>query len=1303
MSISKCLKFAKIGSEDAAEIREFIRKYKDQSAGAQAYINNLEDDLNDLRMQLVEQGFDVDVKIFRAPKKVGQKMVIHKPLKKSMAGVKAKSADLTALGKAIKMSDEGTVSKNIIREETGWFIGMDKKWRFEIDDSKASLKGPWSRLTGKDHKIGNVIKHDELFNAYPELKNITLKRVNFRESIRGVFNPDAQMLRIASGLSDTEALSTILHEMQHWVQFKEGFARGGSPSAVSISKSIDKLERHYKKDLDEKLKNLGEEPDFSEFEKWRKWNDQNNRVAIAKEKLDTIDLYKKSDVEKISKEIKDLLSEADEIDKKLKEKEKELRDLVGKSYDEIEDLIDKSSKVKQDALKNKGWSEYKKISSEEDTTVERKMGVIQNNINKMQRQTSEISNKRQASQVITKLKKITLEKEISKKLKPFKSLAFDAYRMIAGEIEARAVQARATMTKEERRTKHPYVSEGIAEEDAIVRFDKDIMKSLEEPTLKFSKKTEEINKKYFGPAKTNIIKLKDAIANKPIKTFFKWIRTYGIDRLAPIRELGTETYMMSRLQGNVPSQMAAFLQHGKFKWLGNALSVEKDPAGGFLAWYNGLKKDGPKFLQWLAARRATELSIPTEEFPEGRENYLDAESRKEIFDSTWSIDDQIPLKMNEKFKEFNDNILDMAQEAGVINKEGRSQWAQEFYIPFYRLLNEETDLTDQEILGAPYKIKRHITSGIKKLKGGESRIGDLMENTLHNWAHLINESMRNQSRRHAFESGKRLGIIKRVPKKYIKMKDRRTLSFLRNGEPIYFQVKDTELFNALSEFNHQHLDGMLAQLFGNARRVLTWGVTMGPAFRIANFLRDTLSTAVISKEFTPFIDSFRGMYKIITKHPDFISYAGSGGAFTQGYIRGQDPKAQAKYINDLSKKPGIGLTKIYDAWQYIGDVFEMSARVQLYSNVKKVSGSHLKASYAAKDILDFSMKGAGKAMTSVTNMIPFMNARIQGMYKLGRGAKHQPAAFLLKGALLTVASMALWSAFKDDDRYKKLPDEEKWMYHHAWLGDQHIRIPKAFEVGLMFSSIFEEAGNIINETEDGKHIMDFMGHAFRETLAMEYIPQAVKPLFEVYTNRNTFTGAPIETMGISKRTPGLRYDPWTPESMKALGKKLNVSPNKAYHLIRGYFGAFGAGMVMSADIAYSFVADLPDRPTATIEQYPMVGRFIRGEREKRTKYAARVWNIYEKLEQANIDLNFYRKNGMKDMYKKLKKDKRKELRTYKSLKPYKKRLDDLRRKISKIWISDLTGDRKRDALIKLENKRNDIHKRMYDRIEKNLQ
>uniref|UniRef100_UPI003D0C51C7 LPD23 domain-containing protein n=1 Tax=Ramlibacter sp. TaxID=1917967 RepID=UPI003D0C51C7 len=152
------------------------------------------------------------------------------------AGIQAGTMD--TLPEARRMDASGAAMKDI-RAETGWFRGPhDKKWRFEIPDEGARLVG-WadvaeSKLFGETHKfkLGAILDHPELFRAYPDARDIdVVKRAGFLDlgGLQGWFDGKNDM-----GVTPyaKEPLSTLLHEVQHWVQSREGFATGGNQNMV---------------------------------------------------------------------------------------------------------------------------------------------------------------------------------------------------------------------------------------------------------------------------------------------------------------------------------------------------------------------------------------------------------------------------------------------------------------------------------------------------------------------------------------------------------------------------------------------------------------------------------------------------------------------------------------------------------------------------------------------------------------------------------------------------------------------------------------------------------------------------------------------------------------------------------------------------------------------------------------------------------------------------------------------------------------------------------------------------------------
>ena len=90
----------------------------------------------------------------------------------SFAGEKAITANVGKLDQAKAMLENGADEVEIW-QKTGWFKDKDGAWKFEIGDSKARLN-PNFKSGGK---LGELLEHEELFKAYPELKDISVKKI----------------------------------------------------------------------------------------------------------------------------------------------------------------------------------------------------------------------------------------------------------------------------------------------------------------------------------------------------------------------------------------------------------------------------------------------------------------------------------------------------------------------------------------------------------------------------------------------------------------------------------------------------------------------------------------------------------------------------------------------------------------------------------------------------------------------------------------------------------------------------------------------------------------------------------------------------------------------------------------------------------------------------------------------------------------------------------------------------------------------------------------------------------------------
>jgi len=166
-------------------------------------------------------------------------------------GVLAKSADLNALAKAKKL-ETGGANRDEIWKETGW-ANDNGDWKFEIDDRAADFDASdaktWSNPDNTySYQYGdteNIVKHPDLFNNYPEEGKINLRLD--RMSAKGQFDPDNGITINKGMLDNNDKKSTSLHELQHAIQRREGFAGGGSPEEFAPRKAYIK-QTHQKID-----------------------------------------------------------------------------------------------------------------------------------------------------------------------------------------------------------------------------------------------------------------------------------------------------------------------------------------------------------------------------------------------------------------------------------------------------------------------------------------------------------------------------------------------------------------------------------------------------------------------------------------------------------------------------------------------------------------------------------------------------------------------------------------------------------------------------------------------------------------------------------------------------------------------------------------------------------------------------------------------------------------------------------------------------------------------------------------------
>lgn len=144
----------------------------------------------------------------------------------SVGGVNAKTAEVGRLADAERM-EQGGADSETVRRETGWYRGYDGKWRFEIDDSKMHFINHREE-SRRTWKLDELIRHDALFAAYPELRDYTVLNFGISDDVEAAFYPGLNRITLDPRLSRAEKRAALIHEIQHAIQLIEGFTAGAT-------------------------------------------------------------------------------------------------------------------------------------------------------------------------------------------------------------------------------------------------------------------------------------------------------------------------------------------------------------------------------------------------------------------------------------------------------------------------------------------------------------------------------------------------------------------------------------------------------------------------------------------------------------------------------------------------------------------------------------------------------------------------------------------------------------------------------------------------------------------------------------------------------------------------------------------------------------------------------------------------------------------------------------------------------------------------------------------------------------------
>ena len=590
-------------------------------------------------------------------------------------------------------------------------------------------------------------------------------------------------------------------------------------------------------------------------------------------------------------------------------------------------------------------------------------------------------------------------------------------------------------------------------------------------------------------------------------------------------------------------------------------------------------------------------------------------------------------KVAEALYQFQDEVLTYALESNIIDKVAfkKMRKLNRNYVPFFRVFE---GLQEKGHMGRSFA---NVRSGIKKIKGSEREIVNPLESIIKNTYSLIYASERNNvgmmMARMAAKDKELARMFEEVPtplskvatvsieelglndnetveiKRMLSKEGRESLinifrpsmytykdnsmTVMMKGKPKHFEV-DPSLYRAMSAMDTENV-GTIIKIFSLPARWLRAGATLAPEFMVRNPARDQMTAFVYSKYgFMPIVDLVKGTFSLLKKDADYKLWKAGGGEHSM--LVSLDREYLQKSYEDIHankrKKLKNVLKNPIEMLRVISELGEAGTRIGEAKKALSKGMSPQEAAFASRELtLDFARIGAKtKALNS---MVAFWNASVQGTDKMIRSFKNDPVRTSFKTFVgITLPSILLYMANRDDPRWKEIPQWQKDLF---WiiLTDEHIyRIPKPFELGIIFGSVPERILEYMDTKDPG--LFNSLYESIRNGAMPGLVPTAILPIMETESNYSFFLGRKIVPTRLEGLPPEAQFTQYTSETAKKLGKFAKYSPAKLDHIIRGFTANLGQHAIAAIDkiLVGTGISPRITDPTKTLSDKPVIKAFV---------------------------------------------------------------------------------------------------------------
>ena len=541
-------------------------------------------------------------------------------------------------------------------------------------------------------------------------------------------------------------------------------------------------------------------------------------------------------------------------------------------------------------------------------------------------------------------------------------------------------------------------------------------------------------------------------------------------------------------------------------------------------------------------------------------------------------------EVQKSWNKVRENAMSVAVKGGLYNeKQAKDLLDIMDYVPFYRIEQLAQN-------AGPKEYGRGLIDFAKnyKIEGSEQEVANIFDNMERWTSYTISRAVKNRTALNLYNTAKQLfpDEVTDLRQDERVKREQNTIDLWVDGNRRKVEFKDPLFVHAFNGIESAAIPSF--KIGAYVANVLRKNIVLMPLFSISQLSQDSFGAMLtsglkhpwllpleVAKEFT------KTLMGRSTAAKELSRYGATGVRdYSATFVRDS-----AEILAGLKKDSKTGAFK--RALENFAMASDNAVRQAVYNmTMKETGGDKATAVERAFEIINFKRAGASGNIQMLRQVVPFFGAYLQAqnvIYKTlsGKGIAPQQR----KEALRVLASNALkigalsfmYAALcAGDDEYDKMDPQIR--DHHLLIPGTALMLPLRQDLTLMPKLIAEYAylGMTDNTFTDGKKIRRALGNSLANAvMSPTAVPQGLKPILEVATNHDFFTGRSIVGQGIASKITEEQYTATTSELAKFIGSSGLIAPVNVDHLLKGYFGTTGGLALQLTNGIVNSTKDIP--------------------------------------------------------------------------------------------------------------------------------